>query len=68
LQVRKRKAAAEQRRQERLALAETPTDQLNASFDYLRAALRGSAPEAADRVRVEVAGQLVEIADRIRKK
>lgn len=68
LEVRRRKAEAARRRKERLAEAETPTDQLNASFDYLRASLRAASPETGDRVRLEVAQQLVQVADRIRTK
>jgi len=54
-------------------MAETPAEQLNAAYDYLRAAMRAldhatkpGQPSAADPIRTEVAKQLIAVADQAR--
>ena len=67
LEARHRRKAAAERRRERLEAAAHARDQVNAAFDYFRAAARSLPDEEADRHRLAVADYLVATADRIRK-
>ena len=66
MRVSKRKDAAERRRHERINAALTPTDRLNAAFDYFRSGVKALPEAEGDKHRNELADQLIKITDQIR--
>lgn len=62
----RRKQEADARRRMRYASADTPRQQLDAAYDYLRSALRDQPDQKADELRTKLAERLIVEADQIR--